>query len=110
MIILFTDDIKNIDLVDHEPEKFIILLHKTFGEYHKKSNKIENTEWDSEDGIKDFFNIGVTKIRTIIHIRNENEDKPSIITKALKFLKSTDNFFHLMFDSKNHAKNKRRSE
>ena len=67
-----TDNIEEIDLANHEAEKFITIFDKAFGGNHEKN---ENENLDSEDGIKGFFDIVVKNIQKLNHNELKNTNK-----------------------------------
>lgn len=91
---------EEIDL-EGEPQKFILMFHKVFHEYHetriKREEEEANVNSDSIDGlVGDFFSKITAKIGKTIQGKNENDNK------GVKFLKMIDNFFHSIFsNSKN---------
>ena len=95
------NDEEEIDL-EGEAQKFIVIFHKVFHEYHETRIKRKEGEAkvnsDSIDGLVEEFFIKITaKIRIIIQGENEKDNK------GIKFLKIIDNFFHSIFAS---SKNK----
>ena len=86
------DDPEN-ELINHEAEKFLQLFERAFSEKHEKN--IEHLNCD--DGIvSNILSKVAQKIREIVH----SEEASDRLSKAKKFLKIIDNFFHSIFDSK----------
>ena len=91
---------EQIDL-EGEAQKFIVMFHKVFHEYHETRIKREEGEANvNSDSIDDLVGDFFSKItaRTGKTIQEENEKD----NKGVKFLKIIDNSFHSIFgNSKN---------
>ena len=88
--------------LEGEAQKFIVIFHNVFHEYHetriKRKEGEANVNSNSTDGlVGDFFSKTATKIRNIIQRENEKDNK------GVKFLKLIVNFFDSIFDN---SKNK----
>ena len=87
--------------LEGEAQKFIVMFHQVFHEYHETRIKREEGEANvNSDSIDDLVGDFFSKItaRTGKTIQEENEKD----NKGVKFLKIIDNFFHSIFgNSKN---------
>ena len=88
--------------LDGEAQKFIIIFHKVFPEYHETRMKTEEGETNVNSNSTDclvggFFSKTTAKIRNIIQRENDKDNK------GIKFLKLIANFFDSILDN---SKNK----
>ena len=90
-------------MVTAKAEKFLVLFQKIFSEHHENILTEENIEnLDCKDEIVgDILTKIAKRIRETIH----SEENSKNVSKATKFLKIVNSFFHSIFDSKRSGRN-----